>query len=323
MKQKLKITIITCTYNRIEKLKKNIQSVKEQNFENYEHIILDDGSNDETQNYLSKINDKKIKYFRFDTNYGQPTLLFNSNIFSKILGDYVVFLDSDDYLFQGAFDTFSKVYSIYGEKIWNYAFDFSDEKEIFSINNTYLGNTKMIKISSQDCFKDNHPRNLEKKGYRDFLNFRNKSFYKEINKYFTSPDLWYSALYEVGLNINFDELYIYKKIYFMNFDKDSVTRGFNIDKYKKHTLISKENIFSKYRHKMDSLFFIYNLKSLILNYLVNENYKKKILKLVSQNMSCLKKDKVFLISIFFMFFFPSKILIFLKTKIKFFKNKRY
>jgi glycosyltransferase involved in cell wall biosynthesis len=321
----LKISIITCTFNRIEKLKKNIRSVKNQNYKNYEHYILDDGSNDGTKEYIEKINDAKIKYIRFEDNCGQPTILFNSNIFNKINGDYVVLLDSDDYLFDGAFEIFKKYFLIYGNEIWNYAFDFSDEKgKSFKSNiNSPENYTKIIKVNSDECFRDDHPRNYEKKGYRDFLNFRNKLFYENLKKYFTTPDFWYSSLYEVGMNTKFEELYIYNKIYFMDFDNDTVTRGFNINKYKKHTLVSREKIFYKYKSHMDKNFFSYTLKSLIFNYLVNKNYKKKIMKLIFENISFFKKNILFSIFIFLLLFFPHRLLIILKSKIKLLQKRRY
>ena len=319
----MKLSIITCTYNRLEKIKKNINSVRNQNYQNYEHIILDDGSNDGTKDYFLKIEDKKIKYYRFEENLGQPSILFYSKVFEKISGDYVIFLDSDDYLFDGAFDVFFKYYSIHGDTIWNYAFDLSDKKQKnFKMNDT-SHDTRIVSMNSEDCFRDNHPRNMEKKGYRDFLNFRNKIFYDKIAKYFITPDFWYSALYEVGLHNQFKEMYIYKKIYFMNFEEDSVTRGFNIDKYKNHTLISRENIFNKYKDKMDMNFFLFSLKSLIMNYLVNKNCKMKLLRLLINNSLHLRKNIFFMFLILFLFLFPHKFLIYLKKKIKFFKVKRY
>ena len=39
----MKFSIITCTYNRLEKLKININSVINQKYQNYEHFIIDDG----------------------------------------------------------------------------------------------------------------------------------------------------------------------------------------------------------------------------------------------------------------------------------------
>lgn len=323
MMDNFKISIVTCTYNRFKKIKKNIQSVKNQDFQNYEHFIIDDGSTDETKDYILGLNDKRIKYIRFEKNYGQPTVLFNSDIFNKITGDYIVFLDSDDYLFDKAFNFFFKYYAIYGKTVWNYAFDLSDQKNLLIDDNKEKNKIKIIKINSDECFRDYHPRNVEKKGYRDFLNFRSKLFYKQIKKYFTSPNLWYSSLYEVGLDTKFQELYIYKKIFFMSFSEDTVTRGYNIDKYKYHTLISKEKIFNKYNHKMDSLFFSYSLKSLIMNYLVNKNCKQKIVNLVKANISFFKKEILFSIIILLLFFLPHQFLIFLKSKFKYFKKRRY
>ena len=109
----------------------------------------------------------------------------------------------------------------------------------------------------------------------------------------------------------------------MSFDSDSVTRGFNIQKYKKHTLVSREVIFKKYNSKMDKNFYLYSLKSLVMNYLVNKNSKKKVLSIIYDNISILKKNIFFLTQVFILLFFPSEFLIFLKSKIKLLKNKRY
>ena len=162
MNKKPKISIVTCTYNRLEKVKRTAESVSRQNYQNYEHYILDDGSNDGTENYFFKTKSKNIKYLRFDENLGQPSLLFNSKIFDKLTGDYVVFLDSDDYLFDGAFDCFLEYHSLYKRNVWNFAFEFSDKKKN-SYKNKNLENPKIVEVNSKDSFKDFHPRNLKKK----------------------------------------------------------------------------------------------------------------------------------------------------------------
>ena len=46
----MKISIITCTYNRQTKLIRNIKSVLDQNFNDLEHIIIDGASTDGTGN---------------------------------------------------------------------------------------------------------------------------------------------------------------------------------------------------------------------------------------------------------------------------------
>ena len=76
----MKISIITCSFNRLDKLKRNIQSVISQNYDDYEHFIIDDGSTDGTKDYIYKLNNKKIIYYRSDKNLGQPKVMFKSNV---------------------------------------------------------------------------------------------------------------------------------------------------------------------------------------------------------------------------------------------------
>ena len=124
----MKISIITCTYNRLEKLKKNIISVRKQKLLNYEHIIIDDGSTDKTEEYIINLNDKNIKYIKLKKNCGQPVALYNSRVFSNLKSDYAVILDSDDYLFDNAFQTFFNHLNKFDDKkILTYNFDFSEK----------------------------------------------------------------------------------------------------------------------------------------------------------------------------------------------------
>ena len=57
----IKLSIVTPTYNRIELLKKNISSIKNQTFKNIEHIIIDNMSNDGTDKLIENYK-KKVKY---------------------------------------------------------------------------------------------------------------------------------------------------------------------------------------------------------------------------------------------------------------------
>lgn len=88
------ITIITPTYNRRDLVQTTIQSILNQTYTNWELIIVDDGSTDDTeqviQNYLS---DKRIRYVK-KTNSGQAPSLNVGASYAK--GDYITFLDSDD-----------------------------------------------------------------------------------------------------------------------------------------------------------------------------------------------------------------------------------
>ncbi|MGM0933365.1 MAG: glycosyltransferase family 2 protein [Bacteroidota bacterium] len=87
------VSIITPTYNRAFLLPRMIKSVLEQSFQNWELIIMDDGSTDNTQTVVEGFKDSRIKYY-FTENSGAAD---KRNRGSEIAeGDYIIFLDSDD-----------------------------------------------------------------------------------------------------------------------------------------------------------------------------------------------------------------------------------
>ena len=88
-------SIILCTYNRAHLIKRAIDSILAQRFQDWELIIVDDGSRDETFAVIKDIvaSDPRIRYHYTD-NHGQPTV---RNIgFSLATMRYITFLDSDD-----------------------------------------------------------------------------------------------------------------------------------------------------------------------------------------------------------------------------------
>jgi glycosyltransferase involved in cell wall biosynthesis len=94
MQESALISVIIPTYNRAHLIGETIQSVIDQSFKNWELIIVDDGSTDDTKNRISEYNDGRIKYFMIE----------HSGIIAKVRnagmriarGDYIAFLDSDD-----------------------------------------------------------------------------------------------------------------------------------------------------------------------------------------------------------------------------------
>ena len=91
----MKFTIITPTFNREDMLQTTIKSVQAQTFADWEMIIIDDGSTDNTEQIVKELflNDARIKYFK-KPNTGQADSL---NVgASKASGEFLTFLDSDD-----------------------------------------------------------------------------------------------------------------------------------------------------------------------------------------------------------------------------------
>jgi len=92
-----KISVIIPTYNREKTIASSIKSVLNQTFQDFEIIVIDDGSRDQTievvRNYQKK--DKRIKLFCLNKNSGGPVEPRNIGI-ENSQGEYIAFLDSDD-----------------------------------------------------------------------------------------------------------------------------------------------------------------------------------------------------------------------------------
>ena len=88
-------SIIIPTFNRAKKIKLAISSVIKQNYENWELIIVDNNSTDNTKDVVNSYNNKKIFFYEIN-NEGVIAKSRNYGI-EKSLGDYLCFLDSDDW----------------------------------------------------------------------------------------------------------------------------------------------------------------------------------------------------------------------------------
>jgi len=103
---KPKIGIIIPTYNRNELVNVAINSVLQQDYNNYEICIIDDGSEIPVTDFIN--NDDKIHVIRFEKNRGVNAAR-NAGI-EYFLGkvDFVTFIDDDDELCENAFSEFVK-----------------------------------------------------------------------------------------------------------------------------------------------------------------------------------------------------------------------
>lgn len=91
------VTVITPTYNHEAYLETCLNSVKSQTMQNWEQIVIDDGSTDGTPRILSKITDPRVRALR-QANVG---LLRLAETYNKALslarGEFIAILEGDDY----------------------------------------------------------------------------------------------------------------------------------------------------------------------------------------------------------------------------------
>jgi len=88
------ISVIIPTYNRANLIRRSINSILKQTYQNLEVIVVDDGSTDNTPLEIKRIQDNRIKYIKLIENKGGSNAR-NIGI-KKARGKYISFQDSDD-----------------------------------------------------------------------------------------------------------------------------------------------------------------------------------------------------------------------------------
>jgi len=87
-------SVVIPTYNRAGIVGRAIQSVLAQSFHDWELVVVDDGSVDDTESVVASFEDARIQFIRHARNRGQSAAR-NIGI-ARARGDWVSFLDSDD-----------------------------------------------------------------------------------------------------------------------------------------------------------------------------------------------------------------------------------
>ena len=88
------VSIVMPSYNTGKFIKKSIESVIDQPYENWELIIVDDCSDDDTDAVVTSFNDKRIRYLKNEVNCGAA--ISRNRALRKARGKWIAFLDSDD-----------------------------------------------------------------------------------------------------------------------------------------------------------------------------------------------------------------------------------
>lgn len=88
------VSIIMPSYNTARFIEESIRSVLAQTYENWELIIVDDCSSDNTDEVVAKIEDNRIRYYKNEKNSGAA--VSRNRALKEARGKWIAFLDSDD-----------------------------------------------------------------------------------------------------------------------------------------------------------------------------------------------------------------------------------
>ena len=89
------VSIVIPTYNHAHFLKQALQSVCDQTYTNWEAIVVDNHSKDDTEQVVASFEDARIKLLKI---HNQGIIAASRNMaLDAAKGDWIAFLDSDDY----------------------------------------------------------------------------------------------------------------------------------------------------------------------------------------------------------------------------------
>jgi glycosyltransferase involved in cell wall biosynthesis len=106
-------SVVVFTYNRASLLKDCVESILNQSFPNFEIIISDNCSDDDTEKVSSSFDDKRIRYFKNEKNLGLRGNLEAGT--SHADGEIVFLMGDDDILLPGALDSTYKAFQKHPE----------------------------------------------------------------------------------------------------------------------------------------------------------------------------------------------------------------
>lgn len=251
----MKITIFTPTYNRKNTLLRLIGSLEEQEFTDWELIIVDDGSSDGTSETLQKKNSQKIKYIPLKKNAGHPEALFKVDICSLLTGDLIIFMGSDDYFLdkyslQKIIDTFAK----HSHNVWKIGFTWLHENAINEGQSHFKHLPDIRSLCSDEVVQDSYFQS-------DYLFIYRKEYWEEYSTYFSSQDHFFSSFYDVALNHKYEEVIYKHPVMVAGWGEDNLTKGANADKYFKWSLIHQKYMLNTYYDRMSPHYLNYSMRS--------------------------------------------------------------
>jgi len=106
----LKFSILIPTWNGAEVIGDTLRSILSQSFQNFEIIIQDDASTDNTIEVVKKFNDPRISIFRNEKNLGYPGNL--ESLSKKGEGEIIYLMGQDDILGSGALEETFKAFKL-------------------------------------------------------------------------------------------------------------------------------------------------------------------------------------------------------------------
>lgn len=278
------ITVITPTYNRANKLKKAYKSLEKQTVQDFEWLIIDDGSSDNTKEIVKEFSKQAKFKINYESQENQGKHIALNRAFNEVETELLMILDSDDCLTENAIEEILTVHKQYkdNEKIAAYVYqrgklnnskekitqEFKEEEFIDNYNNYIINNN--VKGDKEEVFKTKIIRN-----------FRYPQFQGE--KFLGEGVLWSKISHD------YDMVFCNKVIYLCEYLENGLTKSGRTmrlknpqgGKYHAQEYLDKRYKF-KIRIKNAILYLIYS-KTLNENFIdILKQHKEKIILILAK-----------------------------------------
>ena len=149
----MKISIVTASYNYQDYIKETIQSVLDQTYSDWELIIVDDCSTDNSVDVIKSFSDDRIKLFINEKNLGLAQTVKRGVEYAT--GDWIVFLESDDLITSDNIEKKVEIVKKYSDL--NLIFN---DCEFFGYENKVRDFSIALKKTRALLKKKNYPQNM-------------------------------------------------------------------------------------------------------------------------------------------------------------------
>jgi glycosyltransferase involved in cell wall biosynthesis len=223
-------SIIIPVFNKEMFVAKTIKSVLSQTFSDFEIIIINDGSTDESEAEILAIKDERINYF---SKKNEGVAAARNYGIAKASADYICFLDADDFWYSIFLETMNHyIQKLPDENVFASAIKIETSRKIFRAQYSFTKNgdfeivnffeasqKEAVLWTSAVCI---HKEVFEKSGVFD-----------EQLKVSEDTDLW------IRIGLNYQVVFIWQILARYVFDKKSISRSMNY--------IFEDAFFEKYK----------------------------------------------------------------------------
>lgn len=186
---KNKIAAIVVTYNRLNMLKENIDSLKKQTEQNFDILLIDNNSTDGTKKYIKELNDEKIIYINTGKNIGGAGGFYTGVKEAIKRGyEYAWLMDDDTIPYENALEELSN-------------------KAIFLKNNFSFLCSYVAWTDGTPCLMNKQNINVKKNGWYESSNLLTEGLLKILTCTFVSVFINLKIAITAGLPIK--EFFIY------------------------------------------------------------------------------------------------------------------